>query len=1027
MLIGIEANDIRRSSPTARTITALVIKTFLFTDIESSTRLWEEHPEAMTGALARHDSILHGATEGSNGRVLKTTGDGMIAIFDSAHDAVAASIQAQLQMAAQEWQIPEPPRVRMGIHTGEAEQRDDDYFGPTLNRAARIMAAAHGGQVLLSDAAATGTQRQLDDETTLRDLGTHRLKDLTTPEHLYQLVCLGIPSEFPPLRTLDSTPNNLPFQSAEFFGRETELAAVTELLDDPSIRLITLLGPGGTGKTRLATQAAAERADRNEDGVFFVDLSAERQAEPAFEAVVRALDVPVGTEGDPLQALKTRLRDRDMLLILDNFEQVTVAAPGVVDLLEHCPRLEILVTSREALRMQPEHIYPVPPMTVPEANAAFAEIAEAEAVRLFVERARATRPDFTLTPEEAPTIAAICARLDGLPLAIELAAARLNLFSPADLLRRIGERMEVLATRGRDRPERQQTLWGAIGWSYDLLDEDERRMFEVMSVFSTASLEALEEVAFGAAPEVDSIECLASLVDQSLIRSEEVAGTQRFSMLQTVREYALYRLAAEPEWAGRVKEAHASYYSELTRSLAVLLAGPQRQETLGRMAVELGNLRSAWKHWVEEGDLEQLYALLDGLWALNDARGWYHAALELARDMLTVLANTDETGHAADELALRVSLARALMAIRGYSPEVEAEFQTALGLAEDSGTAANQVPVLRALSTYYTMTVQFRKAAEAAEKIISIATAENNQSMAVEGHLLYGAARLDHVELALEHLDKAIAMYDPSNVGASRFRLGASPGVVSRAAAGIIRWRTGQLDRAIGLADDAVSVARSLNHPFSLSYALYHTAYLHTQRGRFDLSMECARELQRVAHERDYQIWEALGKVIEGVSLAGSGNPDDGVALTETGVELYQGLTTPPVFWPLILSLRSFAHVCAGKVDMARSLIDEAVGIMGEESIFPEFLVQRGDVIRAEPDPRLDEAIASYRQAIAVAGTLGVHFVELQALTRLVTLLRARGGGEDETRRLAAVLETIEGGAGEPEMTAARELLAATV
>jgi predicted ATPase/class 3 adenylate cyclase len=1004
-----------------------LIKTFLFTDIEASTRLWEENPEAMPAALARHDSILHAAVEGSSGRVLKTTGDGMIAIFESAGDAVAASIQAQREIAKQEWQTPEPLRVRMGMHTGDSEERDGDYFGPTLNRTARIMAAAHGGQILVSDTAATAVGGGLNGDTTLRDLGTHRLKDLTSPEHLYQLVCGGTRSEFPPIRTLDSTPNNLPFQSAEFFGRERELTALTGLLDDPSIRLITLLGPGGTGKTRLVTQAAAERADHYPDGVFFVDLSAEREPAAAFEAVVRALDIPVGSEGDPLLALKTRLRDRNMLLILDNFEQVTVAATGVVDLLEHCPKLEVMVTSREALRVRPEHVYPVPPMSLPDAGATPEEIAEAEAVRLFVERARAIRPEFTLTAEDAPVVAAICARLDGLPLAIELAAARLNIFSPADLMRRIDERMDVLATRGRDRPERQQTLWGAIGWSYDLLEEHERRVFELMSVFSGASLEALEEVSVAAMPEVDTMECLASLVDRSLLRSEEAAGTRRFSMLQTVKEYALDRLGAQPEWAERVKESHATYYSEYTRSLADLLTGPQRQETLERMSVELGNLRSAWKHWVDEGALEQLYGLLDGLWALNDARGWYHAALELARDMLNVLTTSDDTqDHADDELALRVSLARAMMAIRGYSPEVEQEFQRALQLAASSGKKANQVPVLRSLATYYIMTVQVEKAAEAAQQIIEIAETEKSDPMAMEGHLLYGAARLDQVELALEHLDKAIDMYDPAKVGASRFRLGSSPGVVARVAAGITRWRVGELARAIDLAADAVRVARDLDHPFSLCYALYHTAYLHTQRGRFDLSIECARELRGVAHERDYQIWEALATVIEGVSLAGSGQAEEGVVLTETGVELYEGLTTPPVFWPLILALRSFAHLCAGKLDVARSLIEEAIGMMGEELMFPEFLVQRGDIIRAEKDS-LDDAIAAYRQAEAVASALGLHFVEVQALTRLVTALEEQG--EDvsaEAERLAAVFSSIEGGAEEREMVAATALLAAT-
>lgn len=1001
-----------------------MIQTFLFTDIESSTRLWEEHPSEMPAALARHDAILQTAVETSAGRVLKTTGDGMVALFDSVEDAVAACIRAQRDLASQSWDTADPLRVRMGVHSGEAEERDEDFFGPTLNRTARIMAAAHGGQVLLSDLAATEAQAHLREDTTLRDLGTHRLKDLTVPEHLYQLVTLDLPADFPPLKTLDSTPNNLPFQTADFFGRQGELAAVADLLDDTNTRLVTLLGPGGTGKTRLAIQAAAEQSDRFEHGVFFVDLAAEREAAGVFEAVIRALDVPVGSEVDPLKALESRLRDREILIVLDNFEQVTVAAPGVAELLQRCPRLQILVTSREALRVRPEHVYQVPPMSLPDANGTPEDIAEAEAVQLFVARARAIQPDFTLTPDDAPTVAAICARLDGLPLAIELAAARLNIFSPGDLLRRISERMDVLATRSRDRPERQQTLWGAIEWSYDLLDDDDRRVFTLMSVFSTASLEAIEEVAAGSGEQIDAIESVASLVDRSLIRSHEVAGRRRFSMLQTVREYANDRLGSEPDWSARVEDAHADYYSSYTRSLAGLLAGPQRQETLDQMALELGNLRTAWNHWVERGELEQLYGLIDGLWALNDARGWYHAALELARDMLAVLANSEDTkGHADDELALRVSLARAMMAIGGYSPEVEIEFQRALELAEHSGRAAGQVPVLRTLATYYVMTVQLEKAADAAKQIIEIAQNENSVSMAIEGHLLYGAARLDRIPLALEHLDKAIALYDPANVGASRFRLGASPGVVARAAAGITRWRMGELERGVELAEDSVTTARNLDHPFSHSYALYHTAYLHTQRGRFDLSLGCARELLRVAGERDYQIWLALAKVIEGVSLAGMGEGEEGVALTETGIALYQGLTTPPVFWPLILSLRSFAHRRAGQTDIARSLIEEAIAMMGEQLLYPEFVIQRGDIILDGPEPPHGEAEDAYRQAAELAEGLELRFVQLQALNRLVALRAERSAATDEASRLATLYETISGGADELEMVTARNLL----
>jgi class 3 adenylate cyclase len=441
------------------------MQTFLFTDIEGSTRLWEEHPDDMATALARHDAILNEAVDRAGGKVVKTTGDGLLAVFDSVTETLAATIDAQRSLLAEKWGPTGPLRVRMGVHPGETESRDGDYFGPAMNRAARIMAAGHGGQVLLSAAAAGLAEGGLFTGAQLRDLGTHRLKDLTLPEHLYQLVHQDIESEFPVPATLDARPNNLPMQTTEFLGRSNELAAIQVMMESASTRLLTIAGPGGAGKTRLGLQVAAEQMDRFRDGVFFVDLSAERDPDAAYETVVRTLDLP-GSGGDPLQILKTRLRDRQMLLVLDNFEQVTAAAVGLSELLQHAPGLKIVVTSRETLRVRAEHVFPVPPLSLPHPKDPTASIAEAEAVQLFAERARSVRPGFAVTDENAVEIAEICLRLDGLPLAIELAAARLNVFKPSDLLDRLRERLDVLGAGGRDLPDRQRTLWGAIGWSY---------------------------------------------------------------------------------------------------------------------------------------------------------------------------------------------------------------------------------------------------------------------------------------------------------------------------------------------------------------------------------------------------------------------------------------------------------------------------------------------------------------------------------------------------------------------------------
>ncbi|HJU51828.1 MAG TPA: adenylate/guanylate cyclase domain-containing protein, partial [Acidimicrobiia bacterium] len=464
------------------------MQTFLFSDIEGSTRLWEEHPEQMAPALARHDGILTGAVGRAGGQVIKATGDGILARFDTAPDALAAAVDAQKSLASEPWGMVGSLKVRMGIHTGESEQRGGDYFGPTMNRTARIMAAGHGGQVLFSAMAARLVDDRLPHGAALRDLGIHRLKDLTQPEHLFQLVHDELESQFPALTTLDSRPHNLPLQATEFFGRSAEISTIDAMLRSPGTKLVTIVGPGGAGKTRLGLQVAAEQIERFADGVFFVDLSAERAPDAAYEAIVRALALSVTGGGDPLQILRSRLRDKSMLLVLDNFEQVTAAALGVSELLNHSPGLKVIVTSRETLRVRAEHVFPVPPLSLPHPKHSTAEIAASESVQLFVERAVAVRPDFVISDENARVIAEICNRLDGLPLAIELAAARLNVFTPADLLSRLRTRLDVLGAGGRDLPDRQRTLWGAIAWSYELLDEKERDVFELMAVFSPTRL-----------------------------------------------------------------------------------------------------------------------------------------------------------------------------------------------------------------------------------------------------------------------------------------------------------------------------------------------------------------------------------------------------------------------------------------------------------------------------------------------------------------------------------------------------------
>src|SRR6478672_10407651 len=534
---------------------------FLFTDIAGSTRLWERQPAAMADALARHDTILNDAIGSAAGTVVKTTGDGMMAVFATAADAVDAAVGAQTALANASWGETGPLKVRMGINAGDAERRGDDYFGPTINRTARLMAVGHGGQVLLSAAAAALCQERLPRGASLRDLGEYRLRDLGRPERVFQLVHPDLATAFPPLTTFDNIAS-LPIATSVFVGRRVELEAVESRLGDPSIRLLTLTGPGGTGKTSLGIRAAADQMDRFRDGVSFVDLSHARDADALLVAVGRAVGVGEASSRSIRNELADRLRERQVLLMLDNFEQVTSAAWVTTELLDECPQMKLLVTSREPLHVRIEHVYSVPPLGLPPTvrhRVTAAELEPIESIQLFVDRARAVRPDFNVTDDNAAAVAEICRRLDGLPLAIELAAARLRLFSPEALRDRLGSRLELLRSAARDVPERQQTLRATIDWSYALLEAAEQRVFEGLAVFADADVRAIEAVAPNAAGEtseavadapIDVLESLASLIEKSLVRQVDVAqGEPRVRMLETIREYAIEQLDRRPEAA----------------------------------------------------------------------------------------------------------------------------------------------------------------------------------------------------------------------------------------------------------------------------------------------------------------------------------------------------------------------------------------------------------------------------------------------------------------------------------------------
>ena len=774
--------DKRRWTDTDQTLTELPTgtATFMFTDIEGSTRLVEELGSDYGALLARHDELIRIAC-GAGGTEVGTEGDSFFAVFGTAGDAVAAAIRVQQAIAAEPWPRAAEVKIRIGIHTGEAELAAGVYVGIDVHRAARIMSAAHGGQILASDATRGLISRALPAGASLRDLGEHRLKDLPAPERLYQITAEGLDAEFPPPRSIDSTPNNLPVSTSALVGRAAELEQLARLLRGDAVRLVTLTGPGWIGKTRLAVEAASDALEHYEDGVFFVDLAHEREPTAVLVAIAQTTGLAVPADHDLRAALAAHLRPRRLLLVLDNFEQVMAAADDAAELVRQCPRLALLVTSREALRVRGEQLLPVPPLSLPTGSAG---VMGSSAITLFVQRGREARPSFGLDDDTAAVVGEICARLDGLPLAIELAAARLRLFSPTELRDRLRGGLDVLRGGARDLPDRQRTLRDTIAWSYDLLDADERALFKVLAVFPSAQIEDVEQVCGGidSLAGVDVVDGLGSLIDKSLLRTAESGDRPRLSMLETIHEYASDELDGDPDLAPAARRAHAEHYASFVVRLDQRMRGRERAAAVDELAVELDNVLAAWRFHVEAGDLARVKSMLDPLWTLYDTNGWYHAAIGLTKDLLHLIKSGNEAAKSSEKaIALRLTLARLLLAVEGYTPRVENIYHDTLDVATAHGGLPHQVPVLRSLASFHLQVGHMDKVASIGREILAIAEAEDDDGMRIEGLVILGPATAFMGDLAggIGHFDRAIALFDPDEHGHSALRVGPNPIVVA--------------------------------------------------------------------------------------------------------------------------------------------------------------------------------------------------------------------------------------------------------
>jgi len=866
--------------------------TFLFTDIEGSTRLWEQHPQAMPVALARHDAILREATAAYGGVVFRTVGDAFCTAFASAPAALRVALDAQGALQAEPWGETGPIRVRMAVHTGAVEIRDGEYQGQPLNRLARLLAAGHGGQTLLSAAAVELVRDDLPPGVELRDMGAHRLKDLSRPEHIFQIVAPDQPNDFPALKTLDRRPHNLPAQPTALIGREKEVASVCSLLRRADARLVTLTGPGGTGKTRLGLQVAAELLDDFKDGVWFVNLAPISDSSLVAATAAQTLGIKESASRSLLDHLKDYLYEKQLLLLLDNFEQVAEAAPLVGELLAVAPGLKVLATSRMPLHLSGEREYAVPPLGLPpqeprtpstrrfpsssrgragknqEPSSAAgatvlgsqfsvlftpAELTQYEAVRLFIERAQAVKADFALTNENVPAVAEICHWLDGLPLAIELAATRTKLFAPESLLKRLEKRLPLLTGGARDLPARQQTLRNAIEWSYQLLDVAEQTLFRRLAVFvGGCTLEAVEVVSNAAGNlGLDVLDGLTALVDQSLLRQGDgLDGEPRFAMLETIREYALEQLQQSGE-LDVIRRCHASFFLTLAQAAEPHLRSTEQQVWLARLDQEHNNLRAALTWSQAAGDIGLELQLVGALWQFWNQYGyWIEGRSWLER----VLARSQGVPAAV----------RAKILVRaGTLAWRQGDYERATALFDESLTLYRKLDDQQGISvTLYSLGLV---AAEQSDYERAQAFTEESLALCRRlGHRTGIARSISHlgdIVFAQGQYERAGALFEES---LALFRqLGHGPGIAHALhSLGAVAWYQDKLEQAVVLLEESLALFRRLANKEGTAWALIHLGDIALLQGDERQARSLAAESLGVFEEigyRDGIIWALHG------------------------------------------------------------------------------------------------------------------------------------------------------------------------
>ena len=919
--------------------------------------------DAMRRAAERVHALVTQLGERGGGTDWRSHGSGRFLAFRTARDALAAALELRLALDAEDWRalgLSEPLEIGMALHTGGVEGGSGpDHASPVAHRLESLLAIAHGGQVLLSGVTERLVTDGLPEDIQLRDLGQHRLKDLMAPERVFQLMHPALSADFPPLASLERRANNLPIQLTSLIGRAEELERVAAMLTQEGDRLVTLTGPGGTGKTRLGVQVAAEVAGHFDDGVWFVSLAALMSPELVIPTIAEALGLRTTGSASIGDLLAEHLRERHTLLVLDNFEHLTDAATDVAGLLE-AHGVSLLVTSRSPLRLRGEREVPIPPMQLPRRTPppTTEQLSQYSAVQLFIERARAVRPSFTVTKENAPAVAEICYRLDGLPLAIELAAARIKLLSPEALLSRLEQRLPLLTGGARDLPKRQQTLRQTIQWSYDLLSPDEARVFRLLSVFAGGfTLELVESVWSRLATDEDAaaniagspLEQVAALVDESLVRQRELDdGETRFDLLLTIREFAGEMLDRVGE-GHAVRRAHAAVLAELTVAALPELNGPNQAMWYRRLDLEHDNVRAALMWTIESGDAALATELAALLWKFWWVRGHQVEGGRWLQRVLAVPGSEGTISHA------RCLLGAAWLAESGGDYDTCAPlYEQALAAAREIGDSPLLGETLNAIGTFRRDLGDYETAKQLHREALGLFEAPGQERDLARTLYNIGAIHyfLGELEESDVYVTRSLAIL--RTLGDDR-SVGVAVGLLGAIAAGRLDY-----ERARQFHQESVDAARRLGDPIVTAVGLSNLGEVSMHLGDLDHAMAQQREALELAEQIGSRRHAALVHLQIGLIYQLEGDVGAAVRELTDGIAVLWELRALSYLTGPLEKLAELVTACGDPIQAARFL-GAATALrtsLGEQAP-PMIEQERAQAIEVTRAAASDEAFAA--------------------------------------------------------------------